>query len=196
MTAVLLVIAGYLLGSIPLAFLLARGLAGVDVRRVGSGNVGAANVLRVVGLPLGLAVAALDIAKGYAAVWIAARVGADDATGTATGVAAVLGHVYPVWLGFQGGKGVATGCGAFVGLAPVPLALAAGVFALTVWMTRYVSVGSVVASISLGPLVYFSGASSPIAVGAALTAVLVIYRHRSNLARVRAGTERRLGEQA
>lgn len=191
----LIVVAGYLVGSIPFAFLLAR-RAGIDVRRAGSGNVGAANVLRTTRASLGLAVAALDIGKGCAAVLLADRAGAGDLVRTATGVAAIIGHVYPVWLRFRGGKGVATACGVFGILSPMATALAVAVFAATVGVTRYVSLGSVVASAALPPLAYVTQAPGPVVAGALAAATLVIFRHRSNLARLQAGTERRIGQRA
>ncbi len=194
MTAGLLLVVGYLVGSIPFAFLLTRRVAGVDVRRVGSGNVGAANVLRVTRPSIGLAVAGLDIAKGCAVVVLASRAGATDAVRAAAGVAAVLGHVYPVWLRFEGGKGVATACGVFVALAPLATMLAVATFVATVWATRYVSLGSVLASIALGPLAYLSRASLPVVASALLTSALIVSRHRANLARLYAGTERRIDE--
>lgn len=189
-----LLMAGYLVGSVPFAFLLARRLGGVDVRFAGSENVGAANVFRTTRVSVGLAVAALDVAKGSAAVLLAYRAGADVSLCAATGVSAVCGHVFPVWLKFRGGKGVAPACGAFAVLAPAATSVAIVVFVATVWLTRYVSLGSITASLLLGPLAYWIGAPQPVVVAAAMTALLVAYRHRSNLVRLQAGTERRFGQ--
>jgi glycerol-3-phosphate acyltransferase PlsY len=192
-TVVWQVLFGYLVGSIPFAFLLARRARGVDLRLVGSGNVGASNVFRTSGRSIGLAAAVLDVAKGSAVVLFAQRFGADVTVGTLAGIAAVVGHMYPVWLSFRGGKGVATACGVFAVLAPVATLAAAGIFAATMWLTGYVSVASLIATAVLAPLAYLTGAAEPILVGIVLTAGLVIYRHRSNLARLQAGTERRIG---
>ncbi|MEZ5290362.1 MAG: glycerol-3-phosphate 1-O-acyltransferase PlsY [Vicinamibacterales bacterium] len=181
---------GYLIGSLPLGFLAGRRLAGVDLRRVGSGNVGATNMYRVSGLRLGLAVMTIDLVKGAAAVLVAARVGAADLEVVTAGVAAVAGHVYPVWLKGRGGKGVATACGAFAVLAPAATVAAAAAFALTVWATGIVSLGSVAASVTLPIVAGFTPASPAVAIGAAVTAALVIWRHRGNLSRLREGTER------
>jgi len=186
------IVCGYLVGSVPFAFLLAR-VGGVDIRVTGSGNVGAANVARMAGTRRGVAVLLLDVAKGTAAVWLAEVAGVGAAARTAAGVAAVVGHVYPVWLRFHGGKGVAVACGVFSMLAPAAAAVAAVVFTGVVWATRYVSLGSVVASAIVPPTAYWLGASWTVVGGAASAAVLIVFRHRSNLARIRAGTERRLG---
>jgi glycerol-3-phosphate acyltransferase PlsY len=190
--AVWLVVLGYLVGSIPFAFLLARRARGVDLRFAGSGNVGASNVFRTSGKSAGVAAAILDVAKGSLVVLFAHRLGGDATVGTMTGVAAVVGHVYPIWLRFRGGKGVATACGVFAVLAPVATIVAAIVFTTTMWVTGYVSVASLVATVLLGPVAYFTGAPEPVLFGILLTAVLVLYRHRANVARLASGTERRV----
>ena len=190
-------VAGYLLGSIPFAFLLARRMGGVDVRVAGSGNVGAANVLRTTRASVAIAVVALDVAKGSAAVWLAGELGAGASTRAATALAAVVGHVYPIWLRFRGGKGVAVAAGAFSVLAPVATAVAVAIFVTTVWVTRYVSLGSVMAALALPPLVGSVGHAAgddPLVYGAAAAAALIVFRHRGNLRRVLNRTERRLGE--
>jgi glycerol-3-phosphate acyltransferase PlsY len=182
------------MGSLPLGFLLTSRLRGIDLRRVGSGNVGAANVHRTAGLKLAIAVVAIDILKGAASVLLAMRlIGGIDATVTA-GVAAVIGHVYPVWLRFRGGKGVATACGVFATLAPVATAISAAGFVATVSITRYVSVGSVVATAALPAIAWLLGSPLPVVAGATIAALLIIPRHTGNLARVADGTERRLGQ--
>lgn len=188
------VLLGYGMGSLPLGFWLTSRLKGIDLRRVGSGNVGAANVHRLAGLKMALAVVAIDCAKGAASVLLATRLaGGLDAMATA-GVAAIAGHMYPVWLRFRGGKGVATACGVFATLAPIATAIAAAVFVATVWMTRYVSLGSVVASAALPPLAWFLDSPLPIVAAATIAALGIIPRHAGNLARVAGGTERRLGQ--
>ncbi len=191
-----LILTGYVLGSIPFAFLLTRRLTGLDLRVSGSGNVGTANVLRLTTPSLGVTVLALDIAKGSTAVWVAQAAGRGEVLCAAAGVAAVIGHVYPVWLRFRGGKGVAVACGVFSVLAPLVTLLAAALFSAVVWTTRYVSLGSVLASLALPPLAYVTGASAAVVVAASAVALLIVFRHRENLARVRAGTERRFGERA
>lgn len=187
-------VVGYALGSIPFAFLVARRVAGVDLRRAGSGNVGAANVLRLTRWSAGLGVALLDAAKGSAAVWLAGLAGGDATARTLAGVGAVVGHVYPVWLRFQGGKGVATSGGAFLLLAPSAAAVAAAAFVLVAWTTRYVSLGSVSAAVTLPAAAGLFGADRAVVAGAAGTAALIVFRHRSNLGRLWRGGERRLGE--
>ena len=186
------VLLGYLAGSVPFAFLLAR-RAGIDVRVTGSGNVGAANVLRTTGLGRGIAVMALDVAKGALAVAVAqATTGGAPLAGTA----AVVGHIYPVWLRFHGGKGVAVAAGVFAVLAPVATGVAAGLFLLIVCATRYVSLGSVAATVVLPPTAWFVGAPGGVVAASAGAAALILFRHRTNLRRLYAGTERRFRERA
>ncbi len=188
-----IVLAAYLLGSIPFAWLFGWSLGGVDVRAEGSGNVGATNVLRTSGSTAAVLTAALDVAKGAAAVWLAKWLGAAPAVAGAAGVAAVVGHVYPLWLRFRGGKGVAPSCGAFLVLAPLGTTAAIVVFALTVWSSRFVSLGSVTAAIALPPLVYLAGGGRPTVGAATVAAFLVVLRHRANITRLLDGSEPRLG---
>ena len=141
---------GYLLGSVPFAHLLAR-RRGIDLREVGSGNVGATNVLRTSGARQAVLVLCLDAAKGAIAVLVAAALTTGPATPVAAGLAAVIGHIYPPWLGFRGGKGVATAVGVFAVLAPLALAIGCAAFVLAVWVTRYISVGSMAGAIALAP---------------------------------------------
>ena len=191
MTAGLVCVA-YLIGSIPFALLIAR-RRGVDLRQVGSGNLGAANVMRASGVTAGVWVAVLDAGKGAIGVGLASRF-SDNTWGPAmAGVAAIVGHIYPVWLRFRGGKGVATACGVFSVLTPVAVPPALGVFIVTVWSTRYISAGSVLAALALPSFVYAAGSPAPALAAAFASAALIIFRHRSNLARLRTGTERRLG---
>ena len=188
-----IIIVAYLIGSIPFALLLARRFGEADLRRVGSGNLGAANVMRASGVTAGLLVAALDMTKGAASVWLAARGSASAALPAAAGLAAIIGHIYPVWLRFRGGKGVATACGVFAVLTPLALPPALAVFVAVVWMTKYISLGSVVATIALPPLAYALGSPAPSVLAAFAAAVVIVFRHRSNVWRLRTGTERRLG---
>jgi glycerol-3-phosphate acyltransferase PlsY len=183
---------GYLAGSVPFAFLLAR-RAGIDVRVAGSGNVGATNVMRTAGTGRAIAVMMLDVAKGAAAVAIAGLTSTGAAPPALTGAAAIVGHIYPVWLRFHGGKGIAVAAGVFGVLAPAATALATGVFVAIVWWTRYVSLGSVAATIALPPVAWLAGAPAAVVGAAAGSAALILFRHRSNLRRLVAGTERRIG---
>jgi glycerol-3-phosphate acyltransferase PlsY len=194
MTLALLLLGGYLLGSVPFAFLLARRLRGVDLRRAGSGNVGATNVMRTAGPRTAIAVVMLDVIKGAAVVMLVDRAVPGIFVPAAAGVAAVLGHIYPVWLRFKGGKGVATAFGVFGMLAPLGAIICFGCFLGIVWATRYVSLGSVVGTLALGPIAYLTDAPTPVVVAALMTTALVIDRHRPNLARLQAGTESRLGQ--
>ena len=186
----------YLLGSVPFALLIARRWGAPDLRHVGSGNLGATNVLRASGVTAGVLVALLDIAKGAASVVLAERLNGSSAASAVAGLAAIVGHVYPVWLRFRGGKGVATACGVFAALAPMAVPPAVLVFLISAWLTKYMSVGSVLASAALPPIAYALGSPSPIVAVAAAAATLIVFRHRSNLARVRHGTERRIGVRA
>ena len=185
---------GYLLGSVPFAFVLSRRLRGIDIRRTGSGNVGAANVLRTSGVVAAVAVMALDACKGAGSVLLVQRWAAGDAAPAAAGVAAVIGHIYPVWLHFRGGKGVATAAGVFSVLTPWAMLPTVAVFVATVWLTRFISMGSVAATVTLGPLAYALHAPDAAVLAAAASAAVIVFRHRGNLARVRAGTERRIGQ--
>jgi glycerol-3-phosphate acyltransferase PlsY len=192
----IVILAAYLIGSVPFALLLARHWGGRDLRLIGSGNLGAANVVRASGVRAGVLVAILDILKGAVSVVLAERLSTNAAAPAAAGLAAVVGHVYPVWLRFRGGKGVATACGAFSVLTPLAMPPSLAIFAAAVWATRYVSLGSVAASIALPAIAYATAAPAP-AVGAACCAsVLILFRHRTNLGRLRMGTEPRLGVRA
>jgi acyl phosphate:glycerol-3-phosphate acyltransferase len=188
----LAVLLGYLAGSVPFAFLLAR-RAGIDVRVAGSGNVGAANVMRTTGAGRAAAVIALDVMKGAAAVAIAQIGSGGAALAAVTGAAAIVGHIYPVWLRFHGGKGVAVAAGVFAMLAPIATVVATGLFIVIVWATRYVSLGSIAATVALPPAAWFFGAPGVVVGTASGSAALILFRHRANLTRLRAGTERRMG---
>lgn len=189
------ILAAYLIGSIPFALILARRW-GTDLRVVGSGNLGAANVMRSSGVRAGVLVALLDMAKGAASVWIAERVSAGPVLPAAAGVAAIVGHIYPVWLKFRGGKGVATACGVFSILTPLALPPALAIFAAVVWLTKYISLGSVLASLALPALAYALGSPAASVVAALAAATIIVFRHRSNVGRLRTGTERRIGLRA
>ena len=187
-------ILGYLLGSLPSGWLAGRWLKNIDIREIGSGSTGATNVLRQVGKGPALVVFLIDVGKGAAAVLIARALGLSDWIQVLAGLTALAGHIWPVWLGFKGGKAVATGLGLFLGLAwPVGLA-SFGVFLLTLWLFRIVSLSSVLAALSLPLLmIRFSGIGSYILI--ALVAMgLVLWRHRSNLSRILEGSEPKIGQ--
>jgi len=198
---VALAVVAYLLGSIPFGLILVRIVRGEDVRLTGSGNIGATNVARSGGAKLGVATLLLDVLKGYIAVLIALMVSHRNSAvdlGLAASLAAlwaILGHVFPVWLKFRGGKGVATAVGAFVGLAPRAVLLVLAIFLVIVLISRYVSLGSVVAS-ALFPLLAFflyRSESSPAALTVMLGAsLLIILKHKANIRRLLDGTENRL----
>jgi glycerol-3-phosphate acyltransferase PlsY len=189
-----LVIVAYLLGSISFAVLLVRATTGKDIRAEGSGNAGATNVLRAHGKKLALAVALLDVAKGAVAVLLVRLVTADPLWGALAGVAAVLGHVFPIFYAFRGGKGVATAVGAFVVLAPLALLCCLAVFVLVVALTRYVSLGSVIAMVLLPPVAgLLFHARRAVVTAAAVTALVVVFKHLGNLKRLALGQERKLG---
>jgi glycerol-3-phosphate acyltransferase PlsY len=203
LTFVIVVIVSYLLGSIPFGYLAGR-MAGIDIRNCGSGNVGATNVIRTLGKGYGYPVFALDFLKGLGAVkmsiLIATRMQLEwnppEMFGIVAAISSVLGHSFPVWLGFKGGKGVATSAGALFGLAPVAALVGVAIWIVTFWLTRYVSVASIAAAAALpfvilittwlsrttGKLLFYSSVC---------LAAVVIWRHRSNLSRLIHGTEPR-----
>ena len=190
------ILTAYALGSIPFALLLARRWGAGDLHHKGSGNIGAANVFRVSGPMAGVLVALLDIGKGAAGVLVAQRLTTGAEVPAVAGLAAVVGHIYPIWLRFRGGKGVATACGAFAVLTPLAMSAAFALFIATVWATKYISLGSVAASASLPALAFAFGSPGAAVMAAAAAAVLIVFRHRSNLIRVRLGSERRIGARA
>ena len=188
--ALLALLLGYLLGSLPFGYWAGR-LRGIDLRTVGSGNTGGTNAVRVLGPRVGIPVIVLDIAKGAAAAWVGDQIGGADIAVLAS-VAAVLGHAFPFWLRFRGGKAVATGAGTMLALVPW-----IGVTVFFIWivvglLTRYVSVASIVAAFSYSVLCVISGQPWAITAYTFVAAVFVLWRHRENIARLRAGTENRL----
>jgi glycerol-3-phosphate acyltransferase PlsY len=212
---VLVALAAYLLGSIPFGFLAAKA-RGIDIRSVGSGNIGATNAMRVLGKPIGIGVLLLDAFKGYAACafvppwifnWLAPHFSGLFVNFQQTplelqirffvvaGICAVLGHNYTCWLKFKGGKGIATTAGVYLALAPWPLLIAFVVFILAVVVTRYISVGSITAALALPAAVWVMPPHN-LLLGGVTTALgaLAIYKHKSNLQRLRAGTENRFGK--
>ena len=190
-----IVVEAYLLGSIPFGYLLYRLRQGGDVRSIGSGNTGATNVLRGAGFAAGAATLALDGVKGYLAVALAGTLADHDPKWmSVAAVIAILGHMFPVFLKLRGGNGVATSFGAFLVIAPLPVLYAAGIFAIVVTLTRYVSLSSILAVIAFPLLLYSVGGASIYALAASvISALLIVFRHRSNIQRLLAGQERRFG---
>ena len=191
MNALLALAAAYLLGAIPFGYLLVRWKTGGDVRSSGSGNIGATNVLRTTGKLAGIATLLLDIAKGYAAVWLAGRwTDQNPFWMSAAALTVMAGHAYPVFLRFQGGKAVASFVGAFLCLAPWALAAEVVVFVAVVYWTRHISMGSIIGAATF-PLAVWLVQHAPFeAVAASLIAsTFIIYRHSSNVQRLREGTE-------
>jgi len=186
---------GYLAGSVPIAFVMAR-MRGIDLRAAGSRNLGAANVLRTAGVAPAVVVLFGDAAKGALAVVGVNALTNDLSAVAAAGLAAVAGHVFPVWLGFRGGKGVATAAGAFSVLAPLPTITAVVAFIVTVLLTRFVSAGSIVASLVLPIISGMTASPAPVVAASVVAAVLIVSRHRGNLGRIVRGTERRIGMKA
>lgn len=196
-----LVVVAYLLGSLPFAYCVVKWRSGVDIRTVGSGNVGATNVLRAAGTPAAATVLALDVAKGVAPVLIGRAIGAPAAVLGACALAAVMGHVFPVFLGFRGGKGVATAAGAIGAMSPAPMLAAVLVFGVTVAWTRYVSLGSMLAVASFPPFAYIFGSLGwmepmpmVLLTGTTVAAGLILIRHTENVRRLAVGKEHRLGQ--
>jgi len=192
MDKILLVVAAYLLGSIPFGYLIVRGKSGADIRETGSGGTGATNVSRRAGKAAGVLTLLLDAAKGCVAVLITGAVVGNDWVIAAAAIAALVGHIFPVWLGFRGGKGVATGVGIFLVLAPIALLCAGVVFVAIVVFTRFVSLGSLTAAVLIPVLVWLQSDSQPLLVAAVAGAALIVFAHRGNIQRLASGTESRI----
>jgi acyl phosphate:glycerol-3-phosphate acyltransferase len=202
-TLAIVTLLAYLLGSIPAGYIAGR-IAGVDVRKVGSGNIGATNVTRVLGKRFGYPVFVVDFAKGLAAVAVGVVVAKaaqstpqfDDLCGASAAISSVIGHSYPIWLGFKGGKGVATSLGSLFGLNWVAAAVACVVWISVFQLTRYVSLSSIAAALALpvtiATMVFLKQLQTPILLYfAVLLAAIIVLRHRSNLSRLLKGTEPR-----
>lgn len=192
MMGALSVIAAYLIGGIPFGLIIVKLMTGADVRESGSGNIGATNVLRTTGAGAGILTLVLDAAKAWFAVWLAERLtGGSELWMSFAALAALAGHAWSIWIGFKGGKAVASFVGAYAFLAPLPLVAVVLIFVLVVAWTRYLSLGSIIAA-GLFPIgcwmILHPG--WPVLVSAVGAAVIVIYRHRGNIARIRAGEER------
>jgi glycerol-3-phosphate acyltransferase PlsY len=195
MIGLLTTLIAYLLGSIPFGYLIVHWQRGIDVRATGSGSIGATNVMRNLGIMGFVATFILDAGKGLLAVLLASKMTSENPTWVAAAAfAAVSGHCFPVWLKFRGGKGVATGVGVFIALAPWQVVLVLVIFAVVVAIWRYISLGSIVATAAFPVLVYLMK-NPPIQVvlGAAGAAVIIIARHNANIGRLLKGTENKLG---
>ncbi len=191
MTTALLIVIGWICGSMPWGYWLVRIFRGEDIRTKGSGNIGATNVWRVYGRRLGLAAVVLDTAKGFVPAFVATKVAGHDA-GVLAGSAAMLGHFRPLFLGFRrGGKIVATTGGVFLGVAPIVGGIGAGVWLLVFGLTRYASVASIVSAVSLPFWSWLIGYPWPVTVFAGVAAVAVLVLHRANLGRLLRGEEHR-----
>ena len=198
-----LLVSSYLLGSIPFGYLVGR-LKGIDIRKAGSGNVGATNVVRVLGKTYGYPVFVLDVLKGFGAVKISMLMApgrppewnSPEIFGILAAMSAVLGHLYPPWLKFQGGKGVATSAGALLALTPVATLIGVAIWLIVFWLTRYVSLASIIAALVLPIVILVFGPQDqnngkPLVYASACVAAVVVWRHRSNLSRLTRGTEPR-----
>jgi glycerol-3-phosphate acyltransferase PlsY len=197
-----IVIVSYLLGSIPFGYMAGR-IAGIDIRKAGSGNVGATNVVRVLGKRYGYPVFALDVLKGFGAVKISMLMSGQplewnsiEISGILAATSSVLGHVFPCWLKFKGGKGVATAAGALLALTPIATLIGVAVWIIVFWLTRYVSLASIVATVALPIVILIIGSPDGhsgrlLVFSSSCVAALVVWRHRSNLSRLLRGTEPR-----
>jgi len=199
---ILIILIGYLIGSLPFAYLAGKLVKGVDIRREGSKNIGATNVFRVVGILPGIAVLLLDISKGFLSVRLPALFSVAksaamsrqtlDSLGLLAGLSAIGGHNWSIFMKFRGGKGVATGCGVALGMAPIPALLSLAVFMVVIALTRYVSLGSIIAVLTFPlncllfkesiTLVFFGG----------IVALVILVKHLDNIKRLIAGTENRI----
>lgn len=192
MTRIIVPIVAYLIGSIPFGYLIVRGKVGADIRQTGSGGTGATNVSRRAGKLAGVVTLLLDALKGAAAVFFARAVTGSEWIVAAAAVAVIVGHIFPVWLGFRGGKGVATGAGVFLVLAPVAVLCAGVVFLAIVFITRYVSLGSTIGAAMIPVFVWLMSDSRPLLIAAVLGALLIVFAHRGNIERLARGTEAKI----
>jgi glycerol-3-phosphate acyltransferase PlsY len=192
--ALTLVCIAYLVGSIPFGLLVSRALARVDIRRHGSGNIGTANVLRIVGKRAAALTLLGDLLKGFLPVVAARSLGVSELWVAGVGLAAVLGHNWPVYLRFAGGKGVATSFGALLAMTPLPALLGLLTWTAVVLVFRYTSLAALIASVCVPPVILFLTGAGPYLAFSLLTALLIFVRHRDNIKRLWAGTEHRVGQ--
>jgi glycerol-3-phosphate acyltransferase PlsY len=185
---IMLLIAAYMLGSIPTGLLLAKA-AGVDIRSSGSGNIGATNVYRTLGRSVGIMTLAGDCLKGVLPVLAATHLGMSDNWIAAVGLAAFLGHIYTIFLGFKGGKGVATALGVFLAVSPAAVGSAVLIFVVVVWKWRYISLGSLAAAVAMPGMVAVFDSRPPVIIMTVIIALLIVWKHRDNIKRLKEGTE-------
>lgn len=185
---ILLIIAAYLLGSIPTGLLLAKA-AGVDIRSSGSGNIGATNVYRTLGRNVGIMTLVGDCLKGVIPVVAASYLGMSDNWIAVTGLAAFLGHIYTVFLGFKGGKGVATALGVFLAVSPAAVCSTLLIFLFAVWKWRYISLASIAAAVAMPGMIAVFDSRPPIVIMTVIIALLIVWKHRDNIKRLKEGTE-------
>jgi glycerol-3-phosphate acyltransferase PlsY len=198
-----LVISAYLLGSIPTGYIVARA-KGIDIRAVGSGNIGATNAFRVLGKPAGVFVLVVDALKGFCACTVLTSVlldafavprtpyDADMTERVVAGIVAVLGHNFTCWLRFKGGKGIATTAGVYLAVAPLSVGIALGLWIVVFLATRYVSLASIVAAIALPTAVWMTQTSIPLGLATTAIGAMAVWKHKGNIARLKAGTENRI----
>ncbi len=194
LVTLLVIAAAYLIGSIPFGYLLARFWKGIDIRKYGSGNIGATNVWRTLGKGPGMIVLALDLLKGVTAVLLAKQLENTDIAVLGAALAGMAGHSWSLWLGFKGGKIIATGAGAVLAIAPLPLLLAFLVWVTTVALTRYVSLGSILGAISLPLWMMVFQYHKTTLIFSVLVAAFAVWKHSSNIKRLLNGTEFKIGQ--
>ncbi len=188
-----LCLVGYFWGSVPTGALLAKGFGGLDIKKTGSGNIGATNVYRVMGKKMGILTLAGDALKGIIPLILAFHFTSSSAVISIVALAAFIGHLYPIFLNFRGGKGVATSLGIFLVLAPLAVLVVMGIFGLVVLFFRYVSLGSIISAASMPFLMALFGYPFHYIGLSFLIALLIVYRHWDNIKRLTAGEERKLG---
>jgi len=193
---VVIAVLSYLVGSIPTGYLLVRWTGSKDIRQFGSRSMGATNVLRVKGLRTALPVAAIDVLKGFLPAFLALRLTGDPGFAALCAFLSVVGHCFPFSIGFRGGKGVATSIGAYAAIAPLPCLLGVVVFGLAAGLTRRVSLGSIIGSLTVPVSVLAVGGPRGVFVWSLAISALVVFQHRGNIGRLLKGTERKLGERA
>lgn len=192
MEKIIVVIISYLLGSIPFAYIIIRLFKGIDIREVGSGNVGTTNALRTAGKRVALAALLGDLLKGLAAAWLGMRAGGQGLAAACV-LAVVIGHCWPLFIGFKGGKGMATTAGAVLFLMPKVFLFLAIIFILIVFFTRYVSLASISVAVLLPLTTLFMSQSGSYLLASVILTLLVVYRHRENIERLLNGNERKIG---
>jgi glycerol-3-phosphate acyltransferase PlsY len=191
---IILIIASYLLGAVPTGVILAKAFAGRDIRQEGSGNIGATNVTRVLGKKVGALTLVGDLLKGFIPVWAGYHLVSSLEVVCLMGLAAFLGHLFPIYLGFKGGKGVATALGVFLYLSPIVILIEVIIFAFVVGIWKYVSLGSIIAAAAMPLLLLMIAFSKPIVLLSIVFAILIIIKHRSNIQRLLSGTESKVGQ--